>query len=1439
MADGSINQLNFEVILQDKDFNTKLQSLQTLANQFNITMSQALTLSKVKATTKDVAELEKAIKGASSAQTSLNQAMNKMPAGKMSQYAQGLKETNTHLTGATNIMRTLSQLTGVAFGAMGIRRFLSTLIDVTGQFEVQKMALGAMLQDADKADKIFGQFRQLALESPYTFQEFTKFGKQLTAFNIPAEQLVGTTKMLADVAAGLGVDMQRIILAYGQIKSAGVLKGTELRQLTEAGVPILDSLAKQIERTTGKTVQLAEVFDMISKKQIPFAMVEQAFKDMTSEGGKFYNMQEVLVETLAGKIGKLKDTWQQALYDIGSAQSGVLKGSVDLLTNIIANYDKLGKVIFELVGIFGVYKASLAVATALSKGYTLAQIQQKAATIAVEKAQALLNATLLKNPYVIVAAAVTALAYGIYKLATNQTLAEKTSQELARAVSKAEVKAMEEVNTLDKLSLKLQALSSDTDEWKRAKSEVIQQFGKYKSNLDEEITKVGNLSTVYGELRKKIAEAAKAKMYQSFVDTQTTNLTKISDNALDKYINGIADRDISEGLKKELLGLVKSYVYEGQALTTAQTRALVFSGLGKYLEEAREAYTSLIGVDKQAREAFGITDEMLKGLQGDAEEANDVIKTLGNSVPEVIKEIEDLEASLKKDRGRAATGVGLTDEEVKKLQTDEATLKKYKNLYKTLTGKDYDVKKTTTKGTEELAKQEKSIKAQISNLQKLKDSYDKLAQNPLVGEENAASLMEKFYGETDLDFERRIRELTSALIQLNPELEDYVKGIHDAFGKDAADEYLKSLSEFDSISDKISDYLSESFEIDGEKVGHKISKALTDLFNKNVKVDLKVEDMIKDLEKAKVAVTTQYLVENANKFKEAGVTEDVQKKMADAFWDEYKKRRIQEIKEQSAQEKKANEQATQEKIRGFASDIYKELSGSLNLTEWSRKSIGELENIKKVLSSLDVPEDIKALLGDDGELLDILSTALKELAQQDIDKADERETEKKAKNWGDIASHVSSAASALEEFGEAAGNDDIKQLAHTLGLIASSASAVIESLASEDPTKIITNAISIFTSEIIGAITATAKLKRAIKDAAEESRRMSFTDALSKGVDSIFGSNDLRKLNNAVAEIEKLRKLTNADSRDGRSMQTGKSAKWWEFLLAPTATGAWAKTFTKTTDSIAGMAAKLGKSLTDEYGNLNAETLRAILETYTNLKQADKDWITQAINNSEAYSEAMEQLESVMESIVGDIATSAADTIVDGWIEAGKAALDYADIIDDVAQSYAKMVIKSMIMDDVLNDDAVKALKKAFISGDAGSAMSLIEGKLQEIADLEPVFQQVLETFDPYFKREGGEQVKASSKAISSNFSQDTIDYWSGQLTLLVDYARRGDEQRELIAGLVTNLRDNMGVGNGDYTSNVQTYLATIQGDTSAIRSDIYSMRLAIQNMNDKGVRML
>ena len=179
-----------------------------------------------------------------------------------------------------------------------IESFLGSLIRVGGEFQKQHIALQAMLGDAAKADTIFSQIKELAVESPFNFQNLTGYAKQLAAFSIPYEELYDTTKRLADISSGLGVDMGRIILAYGQVRSAEFLRGTELRQFTEAGIPLLTQLADKFTELEGRVVSVGEVFDKISMREVPFEMVKEVLWDLTNEGGQFYKMQEVLTESL-------------------------------------------------------------------------------------------------------------------------------------------------------------------------------------------------------------------------------------------------------------------------------------------------------------------------------------------------------------------------------------------------------------------------------------------------------------------------------------------------------------------------------------------------------------------------------------------------------------------------------------------------------------------------------------------------------------------------------------------------------------------------------------------------------------------------------------------------------------------------------------------------------------------------------------------------------------------------------------------------------------------------------------------------------------------------------------------------------------------------------------------------------------------------------------
>lgn len=212
----------------------------------------------------------------------------------------------------------LIKRTAVLFSIATVVNFIKKIREVTAEFELQRVSLGAIIQDTNKANALFQQIKAFAVKSPFEIKDLVSYTKQLAAYNIKADELFDTMKRLADVSAGLGVDMQRVILAYGQVKAASVLRGTELRQFTEAGIPLVQQLADKFTQLRGRMVSTAEVFDLISKRAVSFEMVKEIFEDMTNAGGMFYEMQEKQSATLAGQWSNLKDAYSIMLDEIGN-----------------------------------------------------------------------------------------------------------------------------------------------------------------------------------------------------------------------------------------------------------------------------------------------------------------------------------------------------------------------------------------------------------------------------------------------------------------------------------------------------------------------------------------------------------------------------------------------------------------------------------------------------------------------------------------------------------------------------------------------------------------------------------------------------------------------------------------------------------------------------------------------------------------------------------------------------------------------------------------------------------------------------------------------------------------------------------------------------------------------------------------------------------------
>lgn len=378
------------------------------------------------------------------------------------------KTYNTALSESHSRLGTLIKSTVAYFSLRQVTNFLRNIRAVTAEFEMQRVALGGIIQDSDKASELFKQIKAAAIKSPFEIKDLVSYTKQLSAYRIETDMLFETTQRLADVSSGLGVDMGRIILAYGQVRAASVLRGQELRQFTEAGIPLVELLAEKFSQLSGRMVNTAEVFDLISKRAVSFKMVKEIFEDMTNAGGMFYKMQEKQAETLQGKWMNLKDSVSIMYDEIGNTKDihTAMEWMLSFATALMNNWRTVGKVLGGVIASMTAYKIAVTNTTiainaqtaangiaqkmewsrqigmsktislifgetaarkiqiALMRTYVAVKAKEVAATNLFTKAFYKMTAALLKNPYALAIAGITALGYGLYQLMTNANKAK-------------------------------------------------------------------------------------------------------------------------------------------------------------------------------------------------------------------------------------------------------------------------------------------------------------------------------------------------------------------------------------------------------------------------------------------------------------------------------------------------------------------------------------------------------------------------------------------------------------------------------------------------------------------------------------------------------------------------------------------------------------------------------------------------------------------------------------------------------------------------------------------------------------------------------------------------------------------------------------------------------------------------------------------------------
>ena len=310
------------------------------------------------------------------------------------------------------------------------KAFVSQVIEVRSQFQQLEISFGTMLKSKEKANALMSQMTELAAKTPFSLQEVSEGAKRLLAFQVPAEEVTETLRRMGDVASGLGVPMGQLIHVYGQVKAQGRLLTNDLYQFMNAGIPIIAELSKVVGKSE------TEIKEMVSAGKIGFTEIQAVIKNMTNEGGLFYNLMSEQSKSLGGQISNLRDNFDQMLNEIGKSSEGVVSGAIQGVSFLVENYQTVGKLIAGLIATYGTYRTAVLVNIALTKGWAIAAKEdaiakgiQTLATKAATVATGALNAVMMANPYVLVATAVVGLATSYILLRDNTTAAEKATKD--------------------------------------------------------------------------------------------------------------------------------------------------------------------------------------------------------------------------------------------------------------------------------------------------------------------------------------------------------------------------------------------------------------------------------------------------------------------------------------------------------------------------------------------------------------------------------------------------------------------------------------------------------------------------------------------------------------------------------------------------------------------------------------------------------------------------------------------------------------------------------------------------------------------------------------------------------------------------------------------------------------------------------------------------
>lgn len=593
-----------------------------------------------------------------------------------------MKRTNTTMSSQSRIAGELKNQIANVYSIYTLERFVRGLYTIGGEFQKQRIALTSILGDSMKAETIFNRIKDLAVVSPFQFKELASYAKQLSAYSIPYEELYDTTKRLADISAGVGVDMGRIILAYGQVRSAAFLRGQELRQFTEAGIPLVDELAKRFTKLTEVETSAGDVFDKISRKEVSFGMVKDVLWELTDEGGKFYNMQEALAESLAGKWSNLQDAWDVMMADIAESNSGVLSDSLEILTKLMKHWGDFAKVFIPIITSYGTYKTVALLASSVNLKLIKTFISLTASVRSLKDAIALLGLVTKANPLGLLLGALSGIIALFYAFREETKTTTEVITDLNKAISDTNDK-MQGNKAVDSLIDRYETLSKKANK----SAEESRELGRITKNLANTFTDAVTQTDKYGvaislsvEKMRKLSQEQKDLYKKQFIGTMAN--AQIQKQSIDSERERLAGIIREGGYRRfDENGRELSFAkYKPEDITKARNRLLELEkqslDLANIIDTARQSYHSMNKID--ISKPLADWEKEANKLAGDM----DAIKPKeGTSYEEYMEMLSGNISDLEKKTKAFASGNKYSEKQLASYNKElEATRKIYKAL---------------------------------------------------------------------------------------------------------------------------------------------------------------------------------------------------------------------------------------------------------------------------------------------------------------------------------------------------------------------------------------------------------------------------------------------------------------------------------------------------------------------------------------------------------------------------------------------------------------------------------------------------------------------------------------------------------------------------------------------------------------------------------------